>query len=266
MDAVVAPVDHNKLEPVAVNTELPHPSTPETVGDEGIALGAAVTVAGALVQPPTICVTVYEPAVETVIVAVVAPVDQRRLVPVAVSTELPQLFVAVTTGAEGADGSAIEPESVFDAHPSLNTIEYVPAANPEIVYGNVTAVALPDAVPDQDIFPVPVPFIVNEPSVAPQTVGLTDAPIEIVGETNGEAVPEAGALVQPPTVCVTVYVPADVTVIDEVVAPVDHNQFDPLASNTLFPQLFITVTTGADGVAIGFAATVEGALVQPPTV
>ena len=64
----------------------------------------------------------------------------------------------------------------------------------------------------------------------------------------------------------TVYVPTVVTVIEAVVAPVDHNQFEPLAVNTELPQLLLTVTTGVDGTATGAATPDPEALVQPPTV
>ena len=48
------------------------------------------------------------------------------------------------------------------------------------------------------------------------------------GIAKGAAIAEPEALVHPPNVLVTVYVPAVVTVIDEVVAPVFHNK-DPEA-------------------------------------
>jgi hypothetical protein len=44
------------------------------------------------------------------------------------------------------------------------------------------------------------------------------------GTGLGDAKPLPAALVQPPTVCVTVYVAGADTVIDEVVAPVFHNR------------------------------------------
>ena len=62
------------------------------------------------------------------------------------------------------------------------------------------------------------------------------------------------------------YVPAVETVIDAVVAPVDHNNPVPEALNTEFPQLLVTVTTGADGTANGAATPDPAALVHPPTV
>ena len=48
------------------------------------------------------------------------------------------------------------------------------------------------------------------------------------GIAKGAAIPEPEGLVHPPTALVTVYVPAAVTVMDEVVAPVFHNK-DPEA-------------------------------------
>ena len=70
----------------------------------------------------------------------------------------------------------------------------------------------------------------------------------IVGTLFGDAVPEPDALVHPLTVLVTVYVPPVDTVIEEVVAPVLHNKV-PVAvvDNVEEPQLFTTVTDGADG-------------------
>ncbi len=54
--------------------------------------------------------------------------------------------------------------------------------------------------------------------------------------------------------------------IEVVVAPVDHNNPVPVALKTEFPQLLVTVTTGADGTANGAATTEPDALVHPPTV
>lgn len=57
IDELVEPVLQCKLEPVAVNTELPQLLTTVIIGGTGIALGDAVTLPGALIQPPTVCVT-----------------------------------------------------------------------------------------------------------------------------------------------------------------------------------------------------------------
>ena len=54
--------------------------------------------------------------------------------------------------------------------------------------------------------------------------------------------------------------------IDAVVAPVDHNNPVPVALKTELPQLFVTVTIGADGIANGAAMPDPVALVHPPTV
>ena len=58
-----------------------------------------------------------------------------------------------------------------------------------------------------------------------------------------------------------------VTVIDEVVWPLLHSN-EPVAvvDNTELPQLFTTVTTGADGTALGADNPLPGALVHPSTV
>ena len=59
-----------------------------------------------------------------------------------------------------------------------------------------------------------------------------------------------------------------VTVIDEVVAPLLHNnepvKFD--AVNTEFPQLLTTSTDGAEGIGLGVAIPLPSELVQPFTV
>jgi DNA gyrase/topoisomerase IV subunit A len=57
-----------------------------------------------------------------------------------------------------------------------------------------------------------------------------------------------------------------VTVTEAVVSPDDHNKPEPVALKTEFPQLLVTVTTGADGIAIGAATPEPAELVQPPTV
>jgi hypothetical protein len=91
--------------------------------------------------------------------------------------------------------------------------------------------------------------------------------IGVDGIATGAATTEAGELVQDPEVNVTVYVPAVETIIVEDVSPVDHKiEPAPETVNIEFPQLLVTVVTGAEPPAVGFAATVEGALVQPPTV
>lgn len=105
MNTVVAPVLHNN-DPVkldAVNLEPPQLSNTVTVGAGGVTLGDAVLLPPALVQPFKVCVTEYTPPVVTVMEAVVAVLlhNMVPLKPLAVSTELSQLSLTVTTGAEG---------------------------------------------------------------------------------------------------------------------------------------------------------------------
>ena len=89
-----------------------------------------------------------------------------------------------------------------------------------------------------------------------------------VGVVFGAAVPDPEALVQPSTVCVTVYVPALPTVIDEAVSVVLHNKLpEVVADNVEVPlQLLVTFTVGANGVVFGAAVPDPSALVQPSTV
>ena len=64
------------------------------------------------------------------------------------------------------------------------------------------------------------------------------------------------------------YVPAAVTVIDGVVAPLLHNN-DPVnapAVNTELPQLLTTPTVGAGGIVLGAAVPLPAALIHPSIV
>ena len=125
---------------------MPQLSTTDTTGADGIACGAATPLPEGLVQPFTVCVTEYVPAVVTVIDEVVAPLlhNKEPVNEPAVNVELPQLSTTDTVGADGI--------------------------------------------------------------------------------SFGAATPLREGLVHPFTVWVTVYVPAVVTVIDEVVAPLLHNK------------------------------------------
>ena len=58
MVPVVSPVDHNKFAPNVESVVDPQLLVTETVGADGTANGAAVPDPFALVQPPTVCVTV----------------------------------------------------------------------------------------------------------------------------------------------------------------------------------------------------------------
>ena len=97
---------------------------------------------------------------------------------------------------------------------------------------------------------------------------LTTVTTGVAGAAFGAAVADPAALVQPLIVDVTVYVPALVTIIDELEEPVLHNKFPPaFVDSTEVPsQLLTTVTTGVAGAIPGAAAPEPAALVQPFTV
>lgn len=86
----------------------------------------------------------------------------------------------------------------------------------------------------------------------------------VAGAAFGAAVPAPDVLVQPLTVWVTVYVPAALTIIGEMLSPVLHKRV-PVAvvDKVEVPQLLTTVTSGADGIALGAATPEPATLVQP---
>lgn len=240
MDAVVSPVLHNSdpVKPDAVNTELPQLLTTDTSGVGADVSGDAIPCADGLVHPFNICATVYVPPVVTVIVEVVSPVLHNND-PVnadAVNTELPQLLTTVTIGVcvAGVFGAAVALPNV-PVHPlTVCVTVYIPAV--------VTVI-------DSVVSPV---FHNSDPLV-PDAV-KTELPqlfrTETVGSNGmlfGAATAFAGALVQPFTVCVTVYVPALITVMDGDVAPLLHSNVPPnvTAVNSELPQLFTTLICGA---------------------
>lgn len=89
-----------------------HPGCVNTVaaGVAGNATGTVVTeLLFRLVQPPTVCVTAYVPAVVTVL-GLPVPASLQVSVPVtpvAVMVELPQLFATDNTGAAGTGNGAV---------------------------------------------------------------------------------------------------------------------------------------------------------------
>jgi hypothetical protein len=103
IDGVLAPVFHNKTPDAKVDkvTVLSQLSTTITVGVVGVVFGAAKPDPVTLVQPSTVVVTLYVPAVFTSIDGVLAPVLHNN-VPVAVVVSvdvLSQLLTTVTIGA-----------------------------------------------------------------------------------------------------------------------------------------------------------------------
>ena len=121
IEGVVAPLLHNNVPvyPLAVNTELPQLLTTVMIGAAGVAFGTDVALLVALVHPFTVCLTVYVAALDTIIDAVFAPLLHNKVpvYPLAVNTELPQLFTTVTLGAGGvAFGAAVALRGAL-AHP-----------------------------------------------------------------------------------------------------------------------------------------------------
>ena len=91
----------------------------DTTGTDGDDFGADTPVPGALVQPSIVAVTVYVAASFTVMDEPVSPLLHCNE-PVALvdNTELPQLFVTDTTGADGDDFGADVPLPASLVHPS----------------------------------------------------------------------------------------------------------------------------------------------------
>jgi hypothetical protein len=134
-----------------------------------------------------------------------------------------------------------------------------------MVYGRETNEDPPMA-PDHVSVPDPDPETVIVPLFKAQELGFEDALEVIEGIVFGAATADAETLVQPETVWVTVYVPAEETVIVGVDAPVDQDRFEPVAVIVEVPHPLVTAVTGADGTAIGAAVAVEAELVHPETV
>ena len=101
----VSPVLHNRLPTELVDkVEVPlQLSTTDTTGVVGVDLGLAVPLPASLLQPFTVVVTVYIPAVFTVMVEVVSPVLHNRLPDALVDkVDVPlQLSCTVTAGVDG---------------------------------------------------------------------------------------------------------------------------------------------------------------------
>ena len=111
---------HNRLpDAVVERTEFPQLFTTVTPGADGVDFGAAVPLPGALLHPLTVAVTVYGPALFTVIDDVVSPVLHNRS-PAAVvdKTEVPsQLSTTVTSGVKGVVFGAAVPLPGALLHP-----------------------------------------------------------------------------------------------------------------------------------------------------
>lgn len=98
----VDPLLHARSWPVAVRTLLPQLLDTTTTGAAGIAFGAAVAEPAALVQPFTVCVTLYKPAAGLVNDGTVCPLLHcNEPVAFVEMKELPQLSETLTTGVAG---------------------------------------------------------------------------------------------------------------------------------------------------------------------
>ena len=260
IEGVATPVLHNNV-PVAAVDKVDVPLqlfTIVTTGSVGVVFGAAVPLPGKLVQPFTVVVTVYDPAVLTVMEGEAAPVLHNNVPEAAVDkVDVPlQLSVTVTTGAVGVVFGAAVPLPGKLVQPFTVVVTVYDTAVLTVIEG-VAAPVLHNKVPVAAVDKVDVPlqlFIIV-------TTGA-------VGVVFGAAVPLPGKLVQPFTVVVTVYDPAELTFIDDVATPVLHNNVPVAAVDKVeVPlQLSVTVTTGDVGVVFGAAVPLPGKLVQPFTV
>jgi hypothetical protein len=222
------------------------------------------------VQPPLVTLTVYVPAVETVIDWVVAPLDQ--VLPLAeddVNVTDPPVQNAVGPPAVivGVDGKEFTvttvPADEVDVQPPLVTLTvYVPPV--ETVMDCVVAPldqVLPFADDDVNVTDPPEQNVVGPPAV-------------IIGVDGNEftvtTVPAEDADVQPPLVTLTVYVPAVETVMDCVVAPLDQvfpladddvNVTEPPVQNVVGPPAVIVGVVGK-----AFTVTFCVVVVDPLTV
>ena len=107
-----------------VNASVDNPQSLVTLteGVSGVVFGAATPEPAAEVQPFAVCVTVYVPAVETVIGEVVSVVLHNR-VPVAVVLRVLvplQLFTTVTVGVEGNEVTVTVALPSVPQHPSAD--------------------------------------------------------------------------------------------------------------------------------------------------
>ena len=164
---------------------------------------------------------------------------------VAVNNELPQLFTTVTPGADGID-SGTDDALAVELHPFATSVRVT-----SYVAEFVTVI-------DEDVDPL------LHNNVVPETVLVdnTELPQLLVTVIVGVAGTRFGAdealavAVQPfaASVRVTLYVAVFVTVIDEDVDPLLHNNVVPemaLVDNTELPQLLVTVTPGVAGIDLG---------------
>jgi hypothetical protein len=223
IDCVVAPVDHRfplradevRVIVVPAQNEL----GPLIVGVDGRGLTVTGCAAEVAEQPfASVTVTLYEPAADTVIDCVVAPVDQTlpvnaedvRVIVLPAQNELGPVIVGVT--GSGSEVTTCATEVAEQPFASVTVTLYDPAA---------------ETVIDCVIAPVDQRFPVNAEDVSVIVLPAQNAlgPLIVGVAGRGFEVTACAAEVaeQPfASVTVTLYVPPAETVIDCVVAPVDQ--------------------------------------------
>jgi hypothetical protein len=244
--------------PDAVMVELPQLSIMLNTGAEGMGVGFAVTLLLLTeVHPATVCVAVNVP--EVTVRGLPDPASLQVKVPVtpdAVMVEFPQLFTTLNIGAEGMGvGFAVTLLLLTEVHPATVCV----------------AVKVPDVTVRG--LPVPASLQVKVP-VTPDALMVELPQLLTTLNTGAEGIGVGFAVtlllfteVHPATVCVAVNVP-EVTVRGlpvpaslQVKVPVT-----PDAVMVEFPQLLITLNTGADGIEMGLATINAVSDPQPATV
>ena len=117
---VNVPLHANVPVAVVVNLDVPlQLSTTTITGVGGVVFGAAIAEPAALVHPFTVVVTVYVPAVLTMMLDAVSPVLQSKLPAAKVANvDVPsQLSTTVTTGVAGVVLGAAIPEPAVLVQP-----------------------------------------------------------------------------------------------------------------------------------------------------
>ena len=279
IEEAVAPLLHNKV-PVAVVDKVDEPQLFTTVTDG--AFGATLTAIDFVaLAVPQLLITVYFTVTVPAVTPVTMPPDVMVAEPVPLVTDqVPPAVASSKSGVEAPTHTVAAPLVIAATVGKPFTVRDLVAT--EVlqvlitVYFTVTVPAVtPVTMPPDVMVAEPVPLVTDQvpPAVASVKAGVV-APVHTVAEPPvigaavafGAAMPEPAALVHPPTVVVTVYVPAAVTVIEEAVDPLLHKMVPPVGIDKVeLPQLFATVTTGV-AVEFGAAMPEPAALVHPPTV
>jgi hypothetical protein len=185
---------HNKLPAALVDkVDVPQLFTTVTAGVAGVAFGLAVPLPELLVHPFTVVVTVYVPAVFTVMVEAVAPLLHNRLPAALVDrVEVPlQLSCTETSGTAGVVfGLAVPPPALLVQPFVVDATVYVPAVV-TVIIEDVSPV-LHNRLPAALVESVDVPLQLS----CTVTTGVDAVDF-------GFAVPLPASLVQPFTVVVT---------------------------------------------------------------